>query len=830
MSKINTDRIGTRDGTLDIDVKSIMVRSDAMENLGDYEQGIELAHAHEFIVKGDSWYTAKTGQAPYVLTGVWEYDKERLEIYGAWDHSSLKNRDKEGSHSAGAITYDHGSDFPDNSLGKELQRIKNNSSDYQIVDSFEQGATITERNQVLRVEADGRLYRWAGDLPKVVVVGSTPEVTGDVQNGAWIEVSNTTLRQELMAVRLGLKTIKGLTDQYLDKSKTYVVYGYHSENDMPETVFRWDPIRSVKDHNGGTVIDPTKYFPLDWTLETQQVWYTARTTDEVGVWVSSSLNVTDFACFGAKGQGTDDSLSIQAALISTKNLSCVAGSTYLVNDLVITDGKSITGPLTFKKFDVSKKLLTISAGKANSVTFNEVCFDGAYLDTKGEVDVYITSGNIFLNNCQHNNISNRGVATGYSPKAIPKIVSKNCSSNGNNASRKFSEPSGVYDFNYVTLAVIEDYHEEGTGIFEPNTAGTGYASIPMLSIFSTYTRLVITRPNLKGCGGIVLYTGCDNSTVVDPLFDNCYYGVSAQELNNFKLVGGVFQNFPEFATAVRHQPYARLVGSNGRKEIVNGFSIKGTRFYNNYRDVAVGGYFRQGGQNIIPDARAKNIIIENAVFDSTLLSPLTAQDSGVTVKNCSFVLSGSTKRIYAWSQTAQGGSLGIRFENCYFDGSKQLPQIPDFRFVYFDGTTPSTLNDMHFAVEGSTFLNIKNGTLPMFQLSGYGSVKVNNNNFSGEVPDLFIRVMRSNLCEVMRNTGLAYPLEQTSALLYEDNLSVSTDVYAVGRPSLYWSDRATPIEKVSVGSIVMRSAPDSTGYLGTTLTDNGWKKIWKVES
>ena len=42
MSKINTDRIGTRDGTLDIDVKSIMVRDDSMENLGDYEQGLEL--------------------------------------------------------------------------------------------------------------------------------------------------------------------------------------------------------------------------------------------------------------------------------------------------------------------------------------------------------------------------------------------------------------------------------------------------------------------------------------------------------------------------------------------------------------------------------------------------------------------------------------------------------------------------------------------------------------------------------------------------------------------------------------------------------------------
>lgn len=203
MSKINTDRIGTRDGTLDIDVKSIMVRDDSMENLGDYEQGLELTQQHQFIWKDESKYTVKLGHAPFVLTGVWEFDKEKLEIYGAWDHSALINRDKEGSHPAGAITYEHGTVFPDNSLGKELQTLKNNSSDYQIVDSFEQGATITERNQALQVEADGRLYRWAGDLPKTVAAGSSPETTGGAQVGAWLEVSDLTLRQELANPDMG---------------------------------------------------------------------------------------------------------------------------------------------------------------------------------------------------------------------------------------------------------------------------------------------------------------------------------------------------------------------------------------------------------------------------------------------------------------------------------------------------------------------------------------------------------------------------------------------------------------------------------------------------
>lgn len=66
------------------------------------------------------------------------------------------------------------------------------------IDSFEQGATLTQRNQALRHAADGRLYRWAGDLPKVVPDSSTPENSGGFGANAWLEVSDTTLRQDIL--------------------------------------------------------------------------------------------------------------------------------------------------------------------------------------------------------------------------------------------------------------------------------------------------------------------------------------------------------------------------------------------------------------------------------------------------------------------------------------------------------------------------------------------------------------------------------------------------------------------------------------------------------
>lgn len=67
------------------------------------------------------------------------------------------------------------------------------------IDSFEFGATLTQRNQALRHAADGKLYRWAGDLPKVVPADSTPTSTGGFGANAWLEVSDVTLRQEIVA-------------------------------------------------------------------------------------------------------------------------------------------------------------------------------------------------------------------------------------------------------------------------------------------------------------------------------------------------------------------------------------------------------------------------------------------------------------------------------------------------------------------------------------------------------------------------------------------------------------------------------------------------------
>lgn len=68
---------------------------------------------------------------------------------------------------------------------------------YITVDSFEDGATITKPNEVLRYQSTGEYYRWDGAFPKSVPVGSTPSNSGGIGNGLWLSVGDATLRSQL---------------------------------------------------------------------------------------------------------------------------------------------------------------------------------------------------------------------------------------------------------------------------------------------------------------------------------------------------------------------------------------------------------------------------------------------------------------------------------------------------------------------------------------------------------------------------------------------------------------------------------------------------------
>lgn len=109
-------------------------------------------------------------------------------------------------------------------------------------------------------------YQWNGALPKVVPAGSTPETSGGIGTGAWIDRTKDTLREEISAVggiRLSsacksiselLTLVSPINDQRVD------VLGFYADNLRGGGTFRFRSSVAKSTHNGVTVISPTVPF------------------------------------------------------------------------------------------------------------------------------------------------------------------------------------------------------------------------------------------------------------------------------------------------------------------------------------------------------------------------------------------------------------------------------------------------------------------------------------------------------------------------------------------------------------------------------------------
>jgi hypothetical protein len=111
---------------------------------------------------------------------------------------------------------------------RPMMKILTASSGYVLnTGSFEYGATITDNSQILLSLYTGRLWRWSGSIPKIVDLGSTPESTGGVGEGAWVEMTSgsvggsSTIISDVMPVNVAT----GTRWYNLNDGRTYILYG-----------------------------------------------------------------------------------------------------------------------------------------------------------------------------------------------------------------------------------------------------------------------------------------------------------------------------------------------------------------------------------------------------------------------------------------------------------------------------------------------------------------------------------------------------------------------------------------------------------------------------
>lgn len=141
------------------------------------------------------------------------------------------------------------------------------------VDSFEAGATITSRNQSLHYLANNNYYRWDGALPKLVAASSTPASSGGEDAGAWVNVTDNTLRAQLASsgvdflvddsrVKIQLPFSGAAAQSLHDFSKVYVnviSFGADPSGVMDSTAAFQAAIDAVYLRGGGEVFIPATY-------------------------------------------------------------------------------------------------------------------------------------------------------------------------------------------------------------------------------------------------------------------------------------------------------------------------------------------------------------------------------------------------------------------------------------------------------------------------------------------------------------------------------------------------------------------------------------------
>lgn len=178
---------------------------------------------------------------------------------------------------------------------------------YIPMDSFEDGATLTLPNQVLRYEATGEYYRFDGELPKTVPSGSTPETAGGVGFGAWLSVGDAALRTELASVN-------GAT---LSLSQVATAYGL--------------------DFSLGSVWLPSEVSTVDnWWLHGNKIYKPYNNIE-----LPAEPNLTDFYLLSADGSFSNTQFGMDLSATTSEKLAQIA-AVLAANNATLEFKKSCT--------------------------------------------------------------------------------------------------------------------------------------------------------------------------------------------------------------------------------------------------------------------------------------------------------------------------------------------------------------------------------------------------------------------------------------------------------------------------------------------------------
>src|SRR5690606_26456238 len=498
------------------------------------------------------------------------------------------------------------------------------NSGYQLIGDYAPDIEITAYNQIVR-DDDGEFWRLAGqtELPYVTTGAGLPE------GGAFVAVGDAALRQELASpagaamVGRGAMTVGSIADlvalpEGLGKADlSYSVTGYHHCTAVGGGTFVWDASRPKADHNGGTVIDPAKTFPADWSnLDNVRGWFTPASLGS-GCFVRSEISGSTLTpeCFGAVGDGVAiDSYPLIALCSATgRNVRFEQNATYLIDrQIVLADYVSIVGyGATLKRCDGFSTTLTspITEVGSNTVVCSVISSDDL---TVGQTIVfYKPAGGHFPYNVQITDISgNQLTVAKHSSFVVGDYTT------GDSIARSFKM------VNMSDRCIVENL------VFDGNRgANTAIAKWQNHNALVGWSNTVIRNCHIKNEIGEGIIQYLDNGIIEGNLIENCGgNGIHFSGSNNIKVDRCTIKN-TNLTSGVGHED-GNLCWSNLCQNITisncfleNGKSAFGSIDYDGNSDVTLIGNTIRNQRTTALDmvitgesSAAGNVIIANNRF------------------------------------------------------------------------------------------------------------------------------------------------------------------------------------------------------------------------
>lgn len=257
------------------------------------------------------------------------------------------------------------------------------------------------------------------------------------ENGKVLELSSGSITTDKQLDPKDFKYIRNTMKDMLDlngKLEDYdVVFlkGYHTVNDGGGGTFVYNQFGSKSDHNGGTIIDPSKTFPEDWTNQTElNDWFNTNNSGN-GILERIYNDSVNVKWFGANGDGvTDDTLAIQKSF-SIEDTDCVLGSEsiYIVSNDIIVKSSKIYGNISTINFSNNGTLIIENINDFIIRDIKVINTNNYGIYIKGQKNNLIS--NILIDNIYCENTPSAGLTIEYVLNCkINNSTFKNCRDNG----------------------------------------------------------------------------------------------------------------------------------------------------------------------------------------------------------------------------------------------------------------------------------------------------------------------------------------------------------------------------------------------------------------